>query len=59
MNPGAGAQGRGAYAMNQDDLYEGGLDVRRDVLGSEDTESSLSKADDFMTTFQHAVTELA
>jgi len=45
--------------MNQDDLYEGGLDVRRDVLGSEDTESSLSKADDFMTTFQHAVTELA
>jgi len=45
--------------MNQDDLYERGLDVRRDVLGSEDTESSLSKADDFMTTFQHAVTELA
>ena len=45
--------------MNQDDLYERGLDVRRDVLGSEDIQSSLSKADDFMMTFQHAVTELA
>src|SRR5215211_5142897 len=35
--PGAGTQGGGAYAMNQDDLYERGLNVRRDVLGSEES----------------------
>jgi 4-carboxymuconolactone decarboxylase len=36
-----------------------GLDVRRDVLGAEHLTSSLAMADKFMTTFQHAVTELA
>ena len=45
--------------MNEDDLYERGLAVRRDVLGAENFTSNLAKADDFMMTFQHAVTELA
>ena len=45
--------------MNENDLYERGLDVRRDILGAEYVDSGLAEADDFMTTFQHAVTELA
>ena len=45
--------------MNEHDLFERGLNVRRDVLGTEYVDSGLAEADDFMTTFQHAVTELA
>jgi 4-carboxymuconolactone decarboxylase len=45
--------------MNENDLYERGLDLRRDVLGAEYVDSGLAEADNFMTTFQHAVTELA
>jgi 4-carboxymuconolactone decarboxylase len=45
--------------MNEQDLYERGLDVRRDVLGAEYVDSGLAEADDFMMTFQRAVTELA
>jgi 4-carboxymuconolactone decarboxylase len=45
--------------MNEQDLYERGLDVRRDVLGAEYVDSGLAEADDFMMMFQRAVTELA
>lgn len=39
-----------------DDLFEKGLQVRKDVLGADYVENSLAKADDFMMTFQEHVT---
>jgi 4-carboxymuconolactone decarboxylase len=45
--------------MNEADLYERGLELRRDVLGAEYVDSGLARSDDFMSAFQHAVTELA
>lgn len=41
------------------ELYEKGLKARKQVLGAEYVEASLSSADEFMMTFQQAVTELA
>jgi 4-carboxymuconolactone decarboxylase len=42
-----------------DQLFERGLEKRRDVLGSEYVDASLSESDEFMMAFQRAVTELA
>jgi 4-carboxymuconolactone decarboxylase len=45
--------------MNVSDLHSTGLDARRDVLGRDYVEAGLASSDDFMMTFQDAVTELA
>ena len=45
--------------MAGDDLYEKGLKTRTQVLGAEYVEASLAGSDEFMMTFQKAVTELA
>src|SRR6266481_6934321 len=45
--------------MADDELFEKGLKTRKQVLGSEYVEANLSGSDDFMMTFQRAVTELA
>ena len=45
--------------MPESQLYELGLDKRREVLGSEYVDASLSESDEFMMAFQRAVTELA
>ena len=38
-------------------LFEQGLELRREVLGKEYVDGSISKADDFMMAFQHITTE--
>ena len=40
-----------------DKLFEQGMELRREVLGKEYVDSSVSKADDFMMAFQHITTE--
>jgi 4-carboxymuconolactone decarboxylase len=45
--------------MSEGDLYAIGIDVRREVLGSEYVDGGLAESDDFMMAFQEAVTELA
>ena len=45
--------------MSESQLFERGLKKRRDVLGSEYVDASLSTSDEFMMAFQRAVTELA
>ena len=45
--------------MSESQLFERGLEKRRDVLGSEYVDASLSESDEFMMVFQRAVTELA
>ena len=45
--------------MAGDELFEKGLKTRSQVLGAKYVEANLAGADDFMTTFQRAVTELA
>ena len=45
--------------MPESQLFERGLETRRDVLGSEYVDASLSESDEFMMAFQRAVTELA
>ena len=45
--------------MTESQLFELGLDKRREVLGSEYVDTSLSESDGFMMAFQRAVTELA
>jgi 4-carboxymuconolactone decarboxylase len=39
------------------DLYDRGLQLRRDVLGAEYVDASIANADDFMRSFQRIVTE--
>jgi 4-carboxymuconolactone decarboxylase len=41
------------------DLYDRGLQVRREVLGAEYVNENISNSDEFMMVFQRAVTELA
>lgn len=41
-----------------DDLYDKGLEVRREVLGSSFVDENIEGSDEFMMTFQRAVTEL-
>ena len=50
---------RGNQTMTDNDLFDKGLQTRREVLGSEYVDADLAGADDFMMTFQRAVTELA
>lgn len=42
--------------MNDDDSYERGLAVRREVLGTEYVDASIAAASDFMMSFQRMVT---
>ena len=45
--------------MVESELFTKGLETRRQVLGAKYVDANLAGADDFMMTFQHAVTELA
>ena len=45
--------------MTETDLYDRGLQVRREVLGDEYVDANLADSDDFMMTFQRMVTEWA
>src|SRR5258708_22850047 len=45
--------------MVRDELFEKGLNTRKQVLGSKYVEAHLAASDEFMMTFQRAVTELA
>ena len=42
-----------------DELFEKGLKTRRKVLGAKYVDANLAGSDEFMMTFQRAVTELA
>src|SRR5882724_12728872 len=52
------AQGKG-QPMSDDELFERGIEKRKEVLGAKYVEANLAGSDDFMMTFQRAVTELA
>ena len=43
----------------QDNTFEAGLRIRREVLGDEFVDANLAESDEFMMAFQHLVTELA
>ena len=43
--------------MADNDLFEKGLKKRRQVLGAKYVDANLAGSDDFMMTFQRAVTE--
>ncbi|CCD98261.1 carboxymuconolactone decarboxylase family protein [Bradyrhizobium sp. STM 3809] len=43
---------------DENELFEKGLKVRREVLGAGYVDGSLAKADDFMMAFQHITTEM-
>ena len=45
--------------MTESQLFQRGLQTRRDVLGSEYVDANLSESDEFMMVFQRAVTEVA
>ena len=45
--------------MPDEELFEKGLKTRRQVLGAKYVDANLAGSDDFMMTFQRAVTELA
>jgi 4-carboxymuconolactone decarboxylase len=45
--------------MAESELFETGLQVRRDVLGAEYVDRNLADTDEFMMAFQRVVTELA
>jgi 4-carboxymuconolactone decarboxylase len=45
--------------MADKDLFERGLQERKQVLGDNYVDANLKSSDDFMMTFQRAVTELA
>jgi len=45
--------------MSDGDLFERGIEKRKEVLGAKYVEANLAGSDDFMMTFQRAVTELA
>ena len=40
-----------------DQLYQTGLDIRREVLGADYVDASIANANDFMTVFQRITTE--
>jgi len=44
--------------MAESELYQKGLQVRREVLGTEYVDGGLAKADDFMMAFQRITTEM-
>ena len=43
--------------MSDNDLFEAGLKVRREVLGAEYVDRSMAQANDFMAPFQRMTTE--
>jgi 4-carboxymuconolactone decarboxylase len=43
--------------MDNNEMFEKGLEVRRKVLGAEYVDGGIAKADDFMMAFQHITTE--
>jgi 4-carboxymuconolactone decarboxylase len=43
--------------MTESEMFENGLQTRREVLGAEYVDASLAAADDFMMTFQRMTTE--
>ncbi|MGB8520982.1 MAG: carboxymuconolactone decarboxylase family protein [Candidatus Tumulicola sp.] len=45
--------------MADNELFEKGLETRRQVLGAKYVDANLEGSDEFMQTFQRAVTELA
>ena len=45
--------------MTESELFERGLQRRREILGSDYVDASLSGSDEFMMAFQRAVTEVA
>ena len=45
--------------MSSGDMFEQGLQTRRDVLGADYVDRSLAQADDFMMAFQRITTEWA
>ena len=45
--------------MANDELFEKGLKARKQVLGEKYVAANLAGSDEFMMTFQRAVTELA
>ena len=45
--------------MADNELFEKGLETRGKVLGAEYVDANLAGSDEFMMTFQRAVTELA
>jgi 4-carboxymuconolactone decarboxylase len=45
--------------MANDELFEKGLKTRKQVLGAKYVDANIVGSDDFMMTFQRAVTELA
>jgi 4-carboxymuconolactone decarboxylase len=45
--------------MTENQLFDRGMQRRREVLGDEYVDASLGDSDDFMMAFQRAVTELA
>jgi hypothetical protein len=48
---------KGGTPMAENDLFNKGLEIRRDVLGKEYVDGGLAKADDFMMAFQRITTE--
>jgi 4-carboxymuconolactone decarboxylase len=53
------ALGKELAAMAESELFERGLQARRDVLGAEYVDANLAEADEFMMAFQRVVTEWA
>ena len=45
--------------MTEEQLFEQGLQRRREVLGGDYVDASLNESDDFLMAFQRAVTEVA
>jgi 4-carboxymuconolactone decarboxylase len=45
--------------MTSSEMFDRGLQTRREVLGAEYVDASLARADDFMMAFQRITTELA
>jgi 4-carboxymuconolactone decarboxylase len=45
--------------MTSSEMFDRGLQTRREVLGADYVDASLARADDFMMTFQRVTTELA
>jgi 4-carboxymuconolactone decarboxylase len=45
--------------MTSSEMFDRGLQTRREVLGADYVDASLAKADDFMMAFQRVTTELA
>jgi 4-carboxymuconolactone decarboxylase len=45
--------------MTSSEMFDRGLQTRREVLGAEYVDTSLARADDFMMAFQRVTTELA